>query len=407
MKKKNVFIVFFIAFFIALLFKILTHTQFFNLFTSSKSIVINENKTYTLKKTFKKEQCYQVGLHSSDKLFYSTMYEPFVFKNSTFKLKFLNEQNQILKTTIINKDSALRHSWKTGGMVFDSTSVTFDVFNIPLKNYKKIKVVLEVGKLNDKYKDKKVKFYFKKYRDNCDMEALKILDYKHSHPITRKEDNATLKPLFKALVSKDTKAVKDILENNQSLCDSNFIGNRTVFTYSAYLDDFKTLSYLIDKCGTKKLHLEDVIKKTPLVYAIEHNSTKVLDLLFENGGECPEVLTNEYIKTYVGSGITYRKGAWGKNISKFVYSYNLPEIADVLLKYRCINVNEKRINFGRSQTWIELMEIDMRGTQQMKDDNDSGWKLQKDYTELLKVFKKYSKKYQKENNITQGIANGK
>ncbi len=85
-------------------------------------------------------------------------------------------------------------------------------------------------------------------------------------------------------------------------------------------------------------------------------------------------------------------------------SANIPvQIADVLAKNQCINVEQKFQEVNRWITWVELMERDMRGTQLMKKENDPRWKSQKDYTELINVFKKYT---QDTNNTTQRINDG-
>ncbi|ACZ12016.1 ankyrin repeat domain-containing protein [Sulfurospirillum deleyianum] len=397
--KKKAFAIFIIVFFITIGVKLFFSSSYFDV---SKGILLNEHQTYTLEKNLH-NGCYEVGFYSKDKLFDSAMFEAYTFQHSQFEVTLFDQGGKELKKIVIDNNSRLQHGFSPGRITSETTNVALELFKVPLQGANTIKAVIDVKQLNDKFKNKEVYLYFRKYAKECDMEHLAMVDKKHTYPINKSETNTTLIPLYRALTSKDTLKVETILDANKSLCDSNFIGDRTVFHYSAFLDDRDTLTYLEKQCTTKLLHKPDIFTKTPLVYAIENNATKVLDFLFEHGGTCPESIENTYLKNYVGGGTVYKKDAWGDNIAKFVHNYNLPEVADILLKYQCISANEKRQNFGQESTWIELMERDMRGTQQMKNDNDPRWKIQKDYTELIKVFKKYTK----DTNTTQRINDGK
>ena len=88
----------------------------------------------------------------------------------------------------------------------------------------------------------------------------------------------------------------------------------------------------------------------------------------------------------------------------FVYKYNLPEVADVLFKNKCMDTHEKRKNLGNGITWTEMMEKYMLDTKSMIKENDKRWKSRKDYTKLIKVFKKYTKQ---DINATQRINDGR
>lgn len=328
------------------------------------------------------------------------MYQPYRFNNSKFELTLLNQAGEVLEQKTIDNESRLQHGFGVGGLLGETTSVALTLFNVPLKNNSTIKAKIDVKNLEDKFKDKKVNLYFKRYTDVCDIQRSKMVQNEHKFPINKQESNTTLLPLFKALTTKDTNSVKDILENNSSLCDSTFIGDRTIFHYSAFLDDLDTLQYLINKCDTKRLHEQDILQRTPLVYAIEHNSTKVLDILFQNGGQCPTKLTDEYIKT-IKEGVTYEIDK-NDSIEYFVVDYNLPEVAEVLAKNKCINPDiEFRTIIGSWETWIQWMQIRINSKEHMKRDHNPRWRDEKDYSQLLKVFKKYSK----ESNTTKRITN--
>ncbi|WP_024955789.1 ankyrin repeat domain-containing protein [Sulfurospirillum arcachonense] len=400
MKKKTFALFFIIAFFVTIGVKLFSSLSSFDV---SKGILLNEHQTYTIEKNLH-NGCYEVGFYSKDKLFFFPMYEPYTFKDSQFEVKLFDKGGKELKKTNIDKNSRLQHGFNRGRITSGTANVALELFKVPLQGANTIKAQINVKQLNDKFKNKEVYLYFHKYSNTCNMKRLAMVNKKHTYPINKAETNTTLIPLYKALTSKDTQKVKTILDANESLCDSNFIGDRTVFHYSAFLDDIKTLTYLEKECTKKLLHKPDILTKTPLVYAIENNATKVLDFLFEHGGTCPESIENTYFKKSIGPSSVYKKDAWGDNFTNFVHEYNLPEIADALLKKECMNIDKKMKAFGGGKiTWVELMERDMRGTQQMKKENDPRWKTQKDYTKLIKVFKKYTK----DTNTTQRINDGK
>ena len=403
--KKNSIYIFLIVFLIALIYRVFYGLSAFNY---SKEITLHKSQAYTIADTLK-NGCYEIGFYSKNKLFFSPMYQPYTFKDSQFEVTLINQGGKELKKTLIDNNSRLQHGFSPGRITSETSNVALELFKVPLQGANTIKAVVNVKQLNDKFENKEVYLYFRKYANECDMEHLAMVDKKHTYPINKAETNTTLIPLYQALTSKDTPKVKSILDANKSLCDSNFIGDRTVFHYSAFLDDINTLAYLEKQCTTNLLHKPDILTKTPLVYAVENNATKVLDFLFERGGTCPESIENTYLKNYVGGGTVYKKDALRDDMAvndftNFVLNYNLPEIADVLLQYQCINKNAKYKGLGGERlSWIEWMERDMRGTQQMKNDNDPRWKIQKDYTELIKVFKKYTK----DTNTTQRINDGK
>ena len=327
------------------------------------------------------------------------MYQPYTFKDSQFEVTLINQGGKELKKTLIDNNSRLQHGFNPDRITSETSNVALELFKVPLQGANTIKVVIDVKQLNDKFKNKEVYLYFRKYANECDMEHLAMVDKKHTYPINKAETNTTLIPLYKALKSKDTLKVKSILDANKSLCDSNFIGDRTVFHYSAFYNDIDTLKYLTKRCKTALLQQTDILQKTPIVYATENNATKVLEFLFEQGGECPALIENTYLKDYVGGGIEYKKDAWGDNFTNFVLDYNLPEMANVLFKYQCMNINAKFKGLGGEKiTWVEWMERHMKNREWMKEKDDERWKKEEDYTELIKVFKKYTKQ---DNNTTQ------
>lgn len=377
-------------------------------FDVSKGILLNEHQTYTIEKNLH-NGCYEVGFYSKDKLFDSVMFEAYTFQDSQFEVTLFDQAGKELKKTFIDNNSRLQHGFDPGRITSETTNVALELFKVPLQGANTIKAQINVKQLNDKFKNKEVYLYFRKYSNTCNMERIAMVNKKYTYPINKAETNTTLIPLYQAITAKDTQKVETILDTNKSLCDGNFIGDRTVFHYSAFLDDRDTLTYLEKQCTAKLLHKPDILTKTPLVYAIENNATKVLDFLFEHGGECPESIEDTYLKKSIGPSGMYKKDALRDDsaiddFTDFVLNYNLPEIADVLLQYQCMNKNAKHKGLGGERlSWLEWMERDMRGTQQMKNDNDPRWKKEKDYTELIKVFKKYTK----DTNTTQRINDGK
>ncbi len=405
MNKKTALAIFGITFLMAIGVKLFSLSSNFG---TSKSILLNDHQTYTLEKNLR-NGCYEVGFYSKDRLFYSALFAPYTFQNSQFEVTLFNKAGKELKKTLIDKNSILQHGFSPGRITSETTNVALDLFKVPLQGTNTIKAVIDVKQLNDQFKNKEVFVYFREYAKECDMEHLAMVDKKYTYPINKTETNATLIPLYKALTSKNTSEVKTILDANKSLCDSHFIGDRTVFHYSAFLDDRDTLSYLEKQCTTKLLDKPDILTKTPVVYAVENNATHVLDFLFEHGGQCPESIEDAYLQTSIGGETEYKKDDWRDNsavddFTQFVLNYNLPEIADVLLQYQCMNKNATYKGLGGERiTWVEYMERNMSHTQLMKKENDPRWKSRKDYTKLINVFKKYT---QDTNNTTQRINDG-
>lgn len=392
MKKKSIYF-FLIVFLIALIYSVFYESSDFNY---SKEIILQKNRTYTIAKNLK-SGCYEIGFYSKNKLFFSPMYQPYTFKDSQFEVKLFDQAGKELKKTVINNNSRLQHGFSPNRITSETTNVALELFKIPLQGVNTIKTVIDVKQLNNEFKDKEVYLYFRKYAKECDMEHLAMVNKKHAYSINKAETNTTIIPLYQALINKNTQKVKTILDANKSLCNANFIGGRTVFHYSAFLDDIYTLAYLEKQCTTKLLNKPDILTKTPLVYAIENNATKVLGFLFEHGGICPESIENTYLKNYVGGSIVYKR----KDFAEFMYEYNLPKLADIMAKYECLDVDKSR--YSNIPSWIRNMEMLMTNREWMKEKNDSQWKKEKDYTELIKVFKKYTK----DTNTTQRINDGK
>lgn len=393
MKKKTLFLLFIISFFVIIGVKLFFSSSNFDV---SKGILLNEHQTYTLEKNLH-NGCYEVGFYSKDKLFDSVMLEAYTFQDSQFEVTLFDQVGKELKKTLIDKNSRLQHGSASGRITSETTNVALELFKVPLQGKNTIKAQINVKQLNDKFKNKEVYLYFRKYSNTCNMERIAMVNKKHTYPINKTETNTTLIPLYQAITAKDTQKVKTILDTNKSLCDGNFIGDRTVFHYSAFFDDIDTLTYLAKQCTTKLLHKPDILTKTPLVYAVENNATKVLDFLFEHGGKCPESIENTYLKNYVGGGTVYKR----EDLAEFMYRYNLPKLADIMATHECLDVDKSQ--YSNMPSWIRNMEMLMTNREWMKEKNDPRWKKEKDYTELIKVFKKYTK----DTNTTQRINDGK
>jgi ankyrin repeat protein len=398
MKKISIYI-FLVVFIATLTYKIVSG---FSAFDDSKEIALKNNQTYVISKKLK-SGCYEVGFYSKDKLFYSPLYSPYIFQDSKFEVIFFNQAKKELEKKVIDNNSRLQHGFNPGRITSKTSNVVLDLFKVPLKGFRNIKVLINVKQLNPLFKNKKAYLYFRKYAQTCDIKHLDMIDKKYTYPINKRETNTTLIPLYKALMTKNTQKVKTILDKNVTLCNSNFVGNRTAFHYSAFLNDIDTLTYLVKRCTSKRLDKPDILSKTPLHYAIENNATKVLDFLFEHGGKCPDSVENIYLKHYVGGGIVYEKGNKYHGIENFVVDYNLPEIANILAKNQCIDVDQKLQEINRMITWIYWMKREMENKEEMKRTNDPRWKSIPDYIELIKVFKKYSKN----TNTTKRINDGK
>ncbi len=395
-------IIFVSIFLITILYRLFMSMSDFN---ASKSVVLDENQSYTLDKSLS-GGCYEVGFASKGELFYSPLHLPYSFQQSKFTVTFFNKQNQEIKKTIVDSNSELQHGFIGTGAGIKKTYTALDLFPVPLEGFQNIKVKIDVEGLEQRLKHKPVEMYFRKYAKSqeCKDDELQKILFIRANPITKAETNSTLVPLHQALVTKDTQRVKQILDANATLCDASFLGDRTVFHYSAFYNDVDTLTYLVERCQERLLHQEDIAQKSPLIYAAEHNATVALEFLFEHGGKCPEQLDTKLLHNYIGDGTIYSNNGHPRDdIENFFYDNNLPELAEVFAKNQCSDFDKRYKSFNRSVLLTDLMEQDIKNREYEKRRNAPGWESKKDYTKLREVFKKYSK----DTNTTQRIDNGK
>lgn len=111
------------------------------------------------------------------------------------------------------------------------------------------------------------------------------IEYSNKH----RTENETFKKLRLLLKAKDTKGVLNFIKDNNLSIDVNMTYNLTPLMYSSFYDDDITAKELINLGAN--IRATDRYKLSPLAYAIENNSTK---LLLDSGVKFEEVKAVQY-----------------------------------------------------------------------------------------------------------------
>lgn len=115
---------------------------------------------------------------------------------------------------------------------------------------------------------------------------------RYSDIVKDKEENATLIPLRKALVAKDTQKVLSFLKDNNLSVDVRMLGKRTPLMYSSFYNDTNTTQELLNLQAD--FNTTDRYRLSPLAYAIENNSTKTVQQLIAHGARFEDVKFVQY-----------------------------------------------------------------------------------------------------------------
>jgi hypothetical protein len=386
--KKKYIMIFLIAFAIPIAYQLFKH---FNFFKPSYTQTYNPKEEIIIEKGFSKNGCYELGLWSSDGDLHYRMHD------GKFEIAYYHD-NTLLKKKILTKDNQSGYSMK-GGV---GSHIALDTVEIPYNGkYSKLKIIFKTLKEDSvASQNDNIEFYINKSQYVCGKEA-EYYENNKAFPITKNETNETLKPLFLALVKKDTQKVKEIIEGGISP-NVIMIGKRRPIHYSAFVNDSKTMQYLIDK--KVDLNKKDLLNYTPLHFAIENNATKTVKMLLENGADLNLVkkVTTRYIdRAYYQTHPT--QVAKPIRIMNFLILYNLVELSEILLEAG-LNPNEipKKI---KATPYGNLY----RNTR-YRDYNDrspyAGGPFDHNYTNMVRILEKYGAKtydeLQQEKNKTKG-----
>ena len=314
---KKYIIIFLIFFALPIAYQLFKH---FNFFKPSYTTTYDPKKEVIIEKGFSKSGCYELGFWSSDEDLHYRMH------NGKFEIAYYRDDT-LLKKKILIKENQSGYSMKGG---FGS-HIALDTIKMPYDGkYSKLKIIFKTLKEDSIVsKNNDIDFYINKSNYVCGKEA-EYYENKKVYPITKAETNETLKPLFEALVKKETQKVKEIIKGGIS-ADVLMIGERRPIHYASFLNNTQTLQYLIDK--KVDLNKKDLLKYTPLHYAIENNATKTVKILLENGADLKLVdkVTDRYInKIYYQTHPT--QVATPIDLLDFIIRNNLVEIAKILFK---------------------------------------------------------------------------
>lgn len=227
---------------------------------------------------FNKSGCYEVGFGSYEYRFFGRGKD--VNDTGEYKIEYFDKNGKLLQEKIT--------SFIGGGAIYSRTSYSnapIDYFQIPINNNKNIKAKLTVLKPDHKFIDLSYRFYFYADKANfsCDsIEKAKITKYVDSVNFNTNQTNQTLQPLFEVLLNKDTQKVKKLIPSQFDV-NVNMLINRKPIHYATYFDDEKAVEYLISLNAS--LDDKDLKGNTPLIYAVENNSTKIVKLLIDSGAD--------------------------------------------------------------------------------------------------------------------------
>lgn len=402
--KKRYFLLF--GFFVAIVWS-LYKLIFLMQFSYMKEIEINNGRIdATIEKRFNKG-CYDIGFYANDNRFHSPAYLPYKVEGK-YEFEFYHE-NILLSKKVIERGTELGHAYSKGGITGASSSIILYVIETPLKNHTKLTIKLKSIELENRLKDvDSVYLYIDKHKGFCGEKRINWMN-KRNNPIEKIETNEILKPLYRALVTKNSHKVKELIENNLSV-NIEMVGKRTPIHYGAFYNDEKVLQYLISK--NAKLNEKDLTGKTPLHYAIEHNSTKALEILLDAGADFSLVKTVDD-KYFLPSRAPKNSRTTEEKLVDFLIERNMVDLMKILLRKRYLDIDSDFYRYCLNGMRCERTQLDfLLSWQEIYEDprERKRWKVL-DYSKMIKLLQKYgAKRYQeleKENNRTKGNKDGK
>lgn len=273
---------------------------------------------------FNKAGCYEIGLASDEDIF-GLEYQ----FNGEYNLKIFDDQHRLLEDKNITKQRGIQYYSDT-----TYSELLLDVIEAPFKQHNAVTVQLTMIRPEKVLQELDHEFYFyvdyttdqicgQRFEEYMEAQRVKNLT------IETEETNETLKPLYKALMGKSLKTVKQIINSGTS-ANVKMIGNRTPLHFSSYVNDATTSEYLIKKGAD--IEAVDIHQRTPMYYALENNATDAVRLLMEHNATLPELV-----------------GFTGKNVRlndtgapPFFYAVcsEMFEIADLLSTHKDVDIHQ-------------------------------------------------------------------
>lgn len=237
---------------------------------------INESKTIKINWSNEQHRCIWIGLQNS-----STDFTESIIR-AHYQIDIFDSNETLLKSkNIYNNRFAF-----PSGMGHNYHEYTLYSFKVPFDGDSKIKIRLTTKEIPQSFNEisSNTSMVIRKAYSCAETkkereEELKEEKY-YASTIIRKDNNSTLKPLYKALEDKDFNSIKRLLETKFDI-NISMLGDRTPIHYASYYNDIKTLKYLIDR-GVD-IYQKDILGYNPAQYAIGNSSIEALRLLVANG----------------------------------------------------------------------------------------------------------------------------
>jgi len=213
-----------------------------------------------------------------------------------YKFEYFAMDGKLLESKTITRGRGIKSTNTNQTSLF-----ALDVFEVPFhKQYEKVKLRVTVLAVEPKLlnQDKPYSFYLDKNSYwSCGKayeNEMKTLEHKkmlEEMVIQKVETNATLKPLFWALMTKQPGEVKKLTPSKFDI-NIKMVGDRTPLHYAAFVNDSSSTQYLLDHGAT--IDAKDVYGRPPLYYAILNNSVDTVRLLLTNGANMKIVNSIQY-----------------------------------------------------------------------------------------------------------------
>ena len=391
MNKKIYILIIVIAFFLGMGTKLYKHFKAPSPLFYSELDLNKNDISYKDSFTFKKSGCYEVGLWSDGSVFDGQG----VLEKTEDGMKYplegeytlsYSDGDKLLKTKVIT--SANISSVSMNGLHMQS-KLALDSFQTPFQNrFDKFNIKLTIKNPKDKFRQSTEQIYFfvDKAKTSCEPWVLRRKLQK-KYGIKNSETNATLQPLFKALITRNTEKVKQIIDAGIDV-NTKMIGNRRAVHYSSFVNDEETLTYLISK--NADINTKDKLGKTPLHYGIENNATKTVKLLLDSGADLSLVKkVDNHLKIF---GFDSQQQVI---LINYVVTSNLHKLTNILLQY---SMDPNLIPYAPNSPWnptaLEVI-IDHQDTCKSRYNENRKCRYP-DYSSMIQLLTHYGGKTSKE-----------
>lgn len=273
---------------------------------------------------FQKAGCYEIGLASDERVF-GLKYQ----FNGEYNLKIFDDKHRLLDDKNITKRRGIQYYSDT-----TYSELLLDVIEAPFKKHNAVTVELTMIRPEKVFQKSDHEFYFYVYYTTDQICGKRFEEYMEAKRIENltidtQETNETLKPLYKALMDKDSETVKQIINSGTS-ANVKMIGNRTPLHFSSYVNDAPTSEYLI-KQGAD-IEAVDIHQRTSMYYALENNATDTVRLLMEHNATLPELVG------FTGENVMLNNDG----APPFFYAVcsEMFEMADLLSTHKDVDINQ-------------------------------------------------------------------